>query len=95
MLEKEEVIHVAELARIELTPEEVESFQQELSSILDFFRELSELDTDRVEAIGHSTGRADVARADVVREAPQAEKERIKKNFPEEQDGYLKVRSVL
>jgi aspartyl-tRNA(Asn)/glutamyl-tRNA(Gln) amidotransferase subunit C len=95
MLEKEEVKHVAELARIDLPDAAVEEFQSDLSAILDFFEELSELNTDGIEPIGHITGREGEARVDIAHSADASVVAGIKKNFPEAQEGYLKVRSVL
>jgi aspartyl-tRNA(Asn)/glutamyl-tRNA(Gln) amidotransferase subunit C len=48
MLTKEEVIKVAELAKIQLTKEEVETFSKQLPQILSFIEKLNELDTENV-----------------------------------------------
>ena len=50
MIDREEVRKVANLARLELTPEEEEEqFTSQLNGILDYFEQLSELDTSNVE----------------------------------------------
>lgn len=95
MLTYEEVEEVAKLARIHLTPEEIQAFQSDLSKVLIFFKELETLDTDSVGEIGHITGRVNEARPDQVIDADEETKKSIRQNFPESEEGYLKVRSVL
>jgi aspartyl/glutamyl-tRNA(Asn/Gln) amidotransferase C subunit len=63
--------------------------------VLIFFKELEALNTDNEKEIGHITGRVNEARPDQVREASEETKETIRKNFPESETGFLKVRSVL
>ncbi|HBL11934.1 MAG TPA: Asp-tRNA(Asn)/Glu-tRNA(Gln) amidotransferase GatCAB subunit C, partial [Cyanobacteria bacterium UBA11162] len=48
MIDREQVRKVANLARLELTPEEEEQFLPQLNGILDYFQQLSELDTQDV-----------------------------------------------
>lgn len=95
MLTYEEVKHVAQLARIHLTEEEITAFQTDLSKVLVFFKELETLNTDTEKVIGHITGRENEARPDHVSDASAETQDIIQKNFPESEEGYLKVRSVL
>ncbi len=95
MLTKEEVNEVAALARIELTDEEQQHFQGELSQVIDFFDELQSINTSDVDAIGHITGRLSEARSDIPVSGNSGEEEQIKKNFPENEDDYLAVKSVF
>ncbi len=95
MLTYEEAEDVATLARIDLTPEEITAFQEDLSKVLIFFKELETLETDKASDIGHITGRVNEARPDRVQEATPETNEYIKRNFPEAEEGFLKVRSVL
>jgi len=64
MLTKEEVQHIASLARIELSAEEVEKFQKELGTILDFVGKLNEVDTLGVEPTAQVTGLTNALRED-------------------------------
>ena len=52
-ISREEVLYVAQLARLELPEEEVQRLQYELSRILEYFRELQELDTEDVPITSH------------------------------------------
>lgn len=95
MLTAEEVSDVAKLARIELSSEEITTFQSDLSKVLIFFKELEALSTEHEKNAGHITGRANEARTDIVNEATTATREIIHNNFPESEEGFLKVRSVF
>lgn len=95
MLSKDEVKNIALLARIGIKEEEIEKYQKDLSSILDFFRDLEKLSTDTVDPIGHITGMQDVARTDTSEDFDGARKTLLKENFPDSKEGFLKVRSVF
>lgn len=93
MISKDEVKHIAELARIGLDEKEIEKFSTDLSSILDFVKQLEKVDIKDVNAIGHITGMENISRKDKTREFENTKG--IGKLFPEEKDGYDKVKSVL
>jgi aspartyl-tRNA(Asn)/glutamyl-tRNA(Gln) amidotransferase subunit C len=95
MLTREEILHIATLARIGLEEKDIEKYQNELSEILDYFKKLNELNTDDVEPIGHITGVQNVFRCDNQEDFGSLGKENILKNVPESKDGYIKVKSVL
>lgn len=95
MLKKEDIIHIAELARIGLREEEIEKYQRELSLILDYFKKLEKAQTDDVEPIGHITGSHSVMREDVVIECESEMKKEIINNFPDKQNNQAKVKSIL
>ena len=93
MLTKEEVVKISNLCRIDLTEAEVEKFQRELSQIIEYASELSQVDTEGVEEISQVTGLENVFRRD---EAKQSElRDQIVALFPESRDGYLKIKSIL
>ncbi|MFZ2187612.1 MAG: Asp-tRNA(Asn)/Glu-tRNA(Gln) amidotransferase subunit GatC [Candidatus Moraniibacteriota bacterium] len=95
MLSVDEVKHIALLARIGLREEEIGKYQQDLSTVLDFFHELEAVTTDGIVPIGHITGTMNRARADRAVDCGQAEKSGIIKNVPETKDGFIKVKSVF
>lgn len=64
MLTKDEVKKVAQLARLELSEEEVETLTPQLSNILGFIDQLKEVDTVNVQPTAQVTGLSDVWRAD-------------------------------
>ncbi|HLC95630.1 MAG TPA: Asp-tRNA(Asn)/Glu-tRNA(Gln) amidotransferase subunit GatC [Patescibacteria group bacterium] len=95
MLTEEEVRHIALLARIGIKEEEITQYQQNLSSVLDFFRALEKLPTDTIQPIEHIAGTVNVARTDQSQDFESSGKAGIVKNVPMTKDGYVKVKSVF
>ena len=93
MIRKEEIEHIGWLARIKLSEDEKELFEQQLSSILDYFAVLDELDTTDVEPTYNVIGITDVVRKDEPKEAlGQPE---VLRNAPKEENGYIKSPRIL
>jgi len=92
---EEEVKHIAELARIELSVEETQKFAREISDILGYVEQLGEVDTDSVEPISQVTGKVNVFREDVAADASEETKNIMAKNYPDSQDGYIKVKQIM
>jgi aspartyl-tRNA(Asn)/glutamyl-tRNA(Gln) amidotransferase subunit C len=53
MLTKEEILHIAKLAKLNLSDEEIEKFRMQISPILDYIEKLKEVDTENVEPTFH------------------------------------------
>lgn len=64
MIDREQVLHVARLARLRLTDEEVEAMTGELSSVLGHIEKIGELDLDGVEPTSHVVALENVLRPD-------------------------------
>ncbi len=92
-LTSDEVRHIAKLARLALTDEEVERYRDQLSGILDHFQVLNEIDTSDVPPTAQSFEQTNVERPDQVR--PSLAPSDILLNAPRVEDGYLRVRAVL
>jgi aspartyl-tRNA(Asn)/glutamyl-tRNA(Gln) amidotransferase subunit C len=92
-LTRDEVLHVARLARVGLTEEDVTRFQQQLSQILDHFEVLKAIDTEDVPPTTHTLALEGVMVPDQVQGS--LTQEEVLANAPLEQDGYLRVRAVL
>ena len=92
-LSTDEVRHVARLARIALSEEEVVRMQAQLSSILDHFEVLSEIDTDEVPPTAQSFELTNVERADEAGDT--VSREAALESAPRREDGYFRVRAVL
>lgn len=69
MIEREQVLHVARLARLGLSEDEVETIAGELSGILEHVDRISELDLEGVEPTSHVVDLENVLRADVPHES--------------------------
>jgi aspartyl-tRNA(Asn)/glutamyl-tRNA(Gln) amidotransferase subunit C len=93
MLTRDEVIKIAKLARIELTDEEVERFQKQLSTVLEFVDELKKVDVSGVDEVFEVTGLINVQRDDkpILAENQQE----IFSQAPEMKDGFYKVKAIL
>ena len=64
MIDREQVLHVARLARLRLGDDEVERMTGELSSVLDHIEKIGELELDDVEPTSHVVGLENVLRPD-------------------------------
>lgn len=92
-LTKDQVQHIATLARLKLADEEFDDVVAKLSSILDFVDQLQAVATDDVVPMAHPLNMAQRLRPDAITESD--ERQRIQENAPEVQDGYYLVPRVL
>lgn len=92
MIKKEEIKHIAKLARIDLSEEEISLMQKEVSSILDYFNLLSEVDVSNVSPLFSPNQSKNETREDIPSAGPREE---TKKAFPGEKKGYLKVKEIF
>ena len=92
-LTPDEVRHIARLARLGLSEEDVERFSDQLSSILDYFEQLKQLDTDDVPPTAYALDLHNVLRADET--APCITPAEVFANAPAQENGYFRVRAVL
>jgi len=95
MISKQEVEHIAKLARLELSQEELEKMQKELGTILDYVKMLNKLDVSDVESSSRSTIVENVTREDIAKEQNLDSIEGIKRQFPAKEGDHLKVKGVL
>ncbi len=91
MIDREQVLHVARLARLGLGNEEVERMARELSGILDHVERISELDLDGVEPTSHVVELENVLRPDEPR--PSWPRERVLEGSPDPAEGQFRVPS--
>ena len=92
-LSTDEVRHIARLARLALADDEVERMREQLSSILEHFEVLSEIDTDGVPPTAQSFALTNVERPDVP--GGTIDREEALEGAPRREDGYFRVRAVL
>jgi len=96
-INKKTLEYLAELGKIRVDHRSEEKLIKDLGSILKYFEELKEVDTDGVEPLAGGTIRENVLREDEIEKNKNYEKtrEKIKKAFPEEKEGFLKVPPVF
>lgn len=92
-LSREEVLHIARLARLGLSEDEVTKFQGQLSQILDQFEALRSLDTDDVPPTAYPLSLENIARDDAQR--PSLPVDVALANAPLREGNFVRVRRVL
>src|SRR4051812_23548004 len=91
VIDREQVLHVAKLARLRLSEEELERMSGELSAILEHVERINELDLDGVEPTSHVIDVENVLRPDEPR--PCLTRERALENAPDATDQGFRVPS--
>jgi aspartyl-tRNA(Asn)/glutamyl-tRNA(Gln) amidotransferase subunit C len=95
MISKKEVQHIAKLARLGLSEKEIEKYQRELSSILDYIEKLKEVDVSKIEPTSHSLRVENVMREDEINKKLKVKNEKLLELAPETKAGFIKVKSIL
>jgi aspartyl-tRNA(Asn)/glutamyl-tRNA(Gln) amidotransferase subunit C len=91
VIDRDQVLHVARLARLELTEPELERMAGELSGILDHVERMNELDLEDTEPTSHVVELENVLRPDEPR--PSWPRERILEPAPDPDEGAFRVPS--
>jgi aspartyl-tRNA(Asn)/glutamyl-tRNA(Gln) amidotransferase subunit C len=92
-LSREEVEHIAELAKVGLTEEEKTLFQGQLSAILEYAEMLQQVDTAAIPPTATVLPLRDVMRPDEAR--PSFPREDVLANAPQSEDGCFRVKVIL
>ncbi len=92
MLSKQQVEHVAKLARLNLTESEVELYTKQLSKILDYIDQLNEVNTEGIEPMTQPIPTVNVMREDIVKK--QFERKEVLSNAPHEEYGFFRVPKI-
>ncbi|WP_096438921.1 Asp-tRNA(Asn)/Glu-tRNA(Gln) amidotransferase subunit GatC [Alteribacter populi] len=90
---KDQIKHVAHLARLEFSDDEVEKYSEQLDAIINFAEQLNELDTTNVVPTSHVFDVRNVLREDEVK--PSLTQEDALANAPKQKDGQVKIPSVF
>ena len=93
-ISRKDVEHVAQLARLGLTDQEIEKFQKELSAVLGYIEKLNQVDTKNVPQTAQVTGLQNVFREDEIVKSTFPLDELLK-NAPAKEGRYLKVKVIL
>jgi len=88
-----DVDHIAKLARLQFTREEMEKFTHQLNEILAYMEQLNKLDTSSVEPLSHVIELSNVFRDDTVK--PGLTTEEALKNAPAKTEKFFKVPKVI
>ncbi len=90
---RDEVLHIAKLAHLEFSDEEIGRMTRHLSSILDYVAQLEALETSAVEPMSHVESGAHTLREDTL--VPSMSREEALANAPEPDRGLFKVPKVI
>lgn len=93
-LSREDILKLAGLAKLDLTDVEVEKFRTELSEILGYVEQLSEVDIAGLKPTTQVTGLTNITRKDIVKNYG-IDQQTLLKNVPQRQGNDIKVRRVL
>lgn len=94
-LTKQQIEHIANLARLELSEAELDKYGSQLSGILSYIDQLKEINTENIEPTAQVTGLQNVLRDDAVEAWDEDEVEDALKLAPEIENRQFKVRRVL
>jgi aspartyl-tRNA(Asn)/glutamyl-tRNA(Gln) amidotransferase subunit C len=94
-LTKEQIQHIAQLARLELSKAELEKYGDQLSGILNYVDQLQEVNTEGVEPTAQVTGLNNIFREDAIENCPPEEIKIALNQAPGLEDGQIKVKRVL
>jgi aspartyl-tRNA(Asn)/glutamyl-tRNA(Gln) amidotransferase subunit C len=92
-LSREEVLHIARLARLGLDETEIDKFSKQLSDLLEHFRVLQQVDTTGVPPTAQSITLQNVVRGDEAQASLSPDQ--ILANAPQKEGDFFKVRAVL
>ncbi|EHS85694.1 Glutamyl-tRNA amidotransferase subunit C [Limosilactobacillus gastricus PS3] len=94
-LDREQVQHVAELAKLSFTDAELDHFVPQLEEIIDLFNQLAEVDTEQVKPMTTATDEVNVLREDEAVKSSEAMRQALLANAPETEDGLIRVPAIL
>ena len=92
-LTQEQVRHVAKLARLNISEDEVKLFTEQLSNILEYVAQLQKLDTENIEPLAHALPVHNVLREDIVK--PSLSNDEALANAPQRDGEFFAVPKVL
>jgi aspartyl-tRNA(Asn)/glutamyl-tRNA(Gln) amidotransferase subunit C len=92
-LSREEVLHIAALAKVGVTEADVEKMREQLSNILENFEALQKLNTDNITPTAQSVMLQNVIMDDEI--GPSLSTEEVLSNAPQREDDFFKVKIVL
>lgn len=95
IISSEDVEKIASLARVEIDPDEKGKFAKEISSILEYFKDLNTVSTSGRERFDHYELLKNQFRADEIDQMDDEKKQATRDLFPDRKGNHLKVKEVL
>ena len=94
ILSKADVVHVAKLAKLDLTESEIKKFLSQLSSVVEYIGELEKVDTTGIEPTSQTTGLTNVFRGDEIKPS-SLNQDKALSGTDKVHNGYFKVPAIL
>lgn len=95
ILSKEEILHLADLAKLKLTEEEIEKFRIQLSEIIGYIEQLNTVGTENIEPVSQLTDLSNVSREDKSSDAQSLTQKQAFQNTGSTKDGYIRVEAIF
>lgn len=95
ILKREDILHVAKLAKLKLSDEEIDTYLKQLSSVVDYISKLNEINTDKVEPVSHITGLTNVTAEDNIENKRQLSQKEALQNAKSTKNGFIKVKAIF
>lgn len=92
-IEEKDIINVAKLARLELSPDEMNEFSRQLNGIIQYVEKINELDTSGVEPADHIVEVHNVFRKDIIKAS--IDRSELEKIAPDFRDGHIVVPKII
>ena len=93
MISKKDVEYIARLAHLEIDQQDIEVFTNQLGAILDYIDQLSQLETEGVEATAYTVPMKNVFREDRI--ATSLSREKALANAPDQREGQFRVPPII
>jgi aspartyl-tRNA(Asn)/glutamyl-tRNA(Gln) amidotransferase subunit C len=93
-LKQDDVLKLARLSKLTLSPEETELFTEEINAILGYVEQLQAVDVSKLKPTAQVTGLTNVMRSDTIIDYGVTT-EALLKNLPDRDKNYIKVKRVL
>jgi aspartyl-tRNA(Asn)/glutamyl-tRNA(Gln) amidotransferase subunit C len=94
-LTDKEILHIAKLARLDLSPEEIKTFSVQLSNVIDYVGQLKEVKTNEVESIDKEKYLKNIYREDKINEDSSLNVEEALSGTENHFNNYFKVKAIF
>ena len=92
-ISEEEIIHIANLACLNLTPQEIKKYAEDMTDILEFAKVVNNVNTDDIKETIGINGEYNVFRKDEVKQS--ISKQELLKNAPSQDEGMFRIPKVI
>ncbi|MFH0854724.1 MAG: Asp-tRNA(Asn)/Glu-tRNA(Gln) amidotransferase subunit GatC [bacterium] len=94
-IDKIKIEEIAKLARIKLSDVEKEKYAEQFASILEYFEQLKEVDTENIEIFDSADSIENITREDIVKKCDKKITDAILDEIPDKKNKFMKVKKVL